>query len=107
MFRKFPRQGGGRVPRPKRTREDPGHDSLYKRALAGDVTACIFYLKNRRPDRWRDVQNITADVGHYIISDRPMTEEQWIAERTALDPKRIVDATQERHSSETPKDTEA
>ena len=23
--------------------------SLYKRALAGDVTACIFWLKNRKP----------------------------------------------------------
>lgn len=28
--------------------------SLYKRALAGDVTACIFWLKNRKPHKWRD-----------------------------------------------------
>lgn len=28
--------------------------SLYKRALAGDVTACIFWLKNRKPKQWRD-----------------------------------------------------
>ena len=28
--------------------------SLYKRALAGDVTACIFWLKNRKPQQWRD-----------------------------------------------------
>jgi hypothetical protein len=26
------------------------------------------------PSEWRDVQNIQADVGHYIISDRPLTE---------------------------------
>ena len=29
-------------------------DSLYQRALKGNVTACIFWLKNRRPDLWRD-----------------------------------------------------
>jgi hypothetical protein len=28
--------------------------------------------------------HISADVGHYIISDKPMTEEQWITERTKL-----------------------
>ena len=28
--------------------------SLYQRALKGNVTACIFWLKNRRPDLWRD-----------------------------------------------------
>jgi hypothetical protein len=67
--------GGGRVARQKTG------DRNSCMALAGDVTACIFYLKNRRPDRWRDVQNIQADVGHYIISDKPMTEEEWIAAR--------------------------
>ena len=59
-------------------------DSLYRKALTGDVGACCFWLKNRRPSEWRDVQNINADVGHYIISDRPMSEEQWIAERTKV-----------------------
>ena len=24
------------------------------------------------------------DVGHYLLSDRPLTEEQWIAERTKV-----------------------
>jgi hypothetical protein len=46
-----------------------------------NTTAAIFWLKNRRPHEWRDVQNVDAAVGHYIISDRPMTEEQWIKER--------------------------
>ena len=59
-------------------------ESLYRNALAGNTTAQIFWLKNRRPDRWRDVRNINADVGHYIISDKPMTEEQWIAERAKV-----------------------
>jgi hypothetical protein len=56
-------------------------DSLYKNALAGNVTAQIFWLKNRRPAEWRDVQNIEANHAHYIVADHPMTEEQWIAER--------------------------
>jgi hypothetical protein len=43
--------------------------------------AQIFWLKNRRPSEWRDVQNIEANHAHYIVADRPMTEEQWIAER--------------------------
>ena len=29
-------------------------NALLKKALAGDVTACIFWLKNRRPEVWRD-----------------------------------------------------
>jgi len=29
-------------------------NALHRRALAGDVTAQIFWLKNRRPDKWRD-----------------------------------------------------
>jgi hypothetical protein len=28
--------------------------ALYKKALAGDTTAMIFWLKNRRPNEWRD-----------------------------------------------------
>jgi hypothetical protein len=56
-------------------------DSLYRQALSGNVTACIFWLKNRRPSEWRDVQNVDAAIGHYIISDRPMTEQQWIEAR--------------------------
>ena len=53
------------------------------------MTACIFWLKNRKPHEWRDVQNINADVGHYILSDKPMTEDEWIATRTRLEPKTI------------------
>jgi hypothetical protein len=59
-------------------------ESLYRNALAGNTTAQIFWLKNRRPDRWRDVQNINADVRHYIISDRPLSESEWIEQRTKV-----------------------
>ena len=33
-------------------------NALLKKALKGDTTAQIFWLKNRRPDKWRDKQNI-------------------------------------------------
>lgn len=29
-------------------------NALLKKAISGDVTASIFWLKNRRPDKWRD-----------------------------------------------------
>ena len=29
-------------------------NALVKKALSGDVTAMIFWLKNRKPGRWRD-----------------------------------------------------
>ena len=48
----------------------------------------IFWLKNHRKDRWRDVQNVEADIGHYILSDRPMSEEEWIMQRTVFEQKR-------------------
>jgi hypothetical protein len=56
-------------------------ESLYRKALTGDVGACCFWLKNRRPAEWRDVQNIEANHAHYIVADRPMTEQEWIEAR--------------------------
>jgi hypothetical protein len=46
-----------------------------------DVTACIFWLKNRDPARWRDAWQVEHTLGKYVISDKPMTEEQWALER--------------------------
>ena len=75
-------------------------ESLYQQALAGNVGAICFWLKNRRPSEWRDVQNINADVGHYIISDRPMSEQQWIEERTKVIEAKPTDATVDRAAHE-------
>jgi hypothetical protein len=47
----------------------------YQEHVPPDVTACIFWLKNRKPADWRDVQNVEHVLGRYIIADRPMTEE--------------------------------
>lgn len=33
-------------------------NALFRNAIGGDTTAQIFWLKNRRPGKWRDKQNI-------------------------------------------------
>ena len=40
------------------------HKKVIKKKALPDVTAQIFWLKNRRPDKWRDKvdRNITADI---------------------------------------------
>jgi hypothetical protein len=53
----------------------------YIEHVPPDVTACIFWLKNRDPQHWRDTQQLEHVLGKYIISDQPMTEEQWAKER--------------------------
>jgi hypothetical protein len=36
-------------------------NALLKKALAGDVTAMIFWLKNRRRDKWRDRYDVRTN----------------------------------------------
>jgi hypothetical protein len=81
----------------KEASDDRVERSLYQLAIGWNgnppnVTAAIFWLKNRRPDRWRDVQQIDSQIGHYLLSDHPMSEEQWIAERTVIEGKRVTPA---------------
>ena len=63
----------------------------YIEHIPPDVTAGMFWLKNRDPVNWRDVQNVDHVLGKYIISDRPMTEEQWAAERATIIDERVVE----------------
>jgi hypothetical protein len=49
-----------------------------------DTTAAIFWLKNRDPAHWRDAWRLEHVTGKYVISDKPMTEEQWTRERATL-----------------------
>jgi hypothetical protein len=35
---------------------------LYQRALAGDVTSCIWGMKNEIPDKWHDRREVNAQV---------------------------------------------
>jgi hypothetical protein len=57
-----------------------------------DVTAQIFWLKNRDPKRWRDAWQVDAAVGTYIISDRPLTQEDWVKACGAT----VIDVTPEK-----------
>lgn len=38
-------------------------NALLNKALGGDATAQIFWLKNRKPDKWRDKPVIDAENG--------------------------------------------
>jgi hypothetical protein len=53
----------------------------YIEHVPPDVTAGIFWMKNRDPAHWRDNQQVEHVLGKYIISDRPMSEEEWARER--------------------------
>ncbi|MEW6555096.1 MAG: helix-turn-helix domain-containing protein [Actinomycetota bacterium] len=57
------------------TRKPVKVKTTYKH-MVPDVTACIFWLKNRRPKRWRDVSRIEAE----ITDDRTKEAGKQIAE---------------------------
>jgi hypothetical protein len=44
---------------------------------------CVAEL-NRDPQHWRDSQQLEHVLGKYLISDQPMTEEQWARERATV-----------------------
>jgi hypothetical protein len=63
----------------------------YTEHCPPDVGAAFIWLKNRDPDRWRDVQNVDHVLGKYIISDHPMTEEEWARERATIIDEKVVE----------------
>jgi hypothetical protein len=64
----------------------------YTEHVPPDVTAGIYWTKNRMPERWRDQQQIDHVLGKYLISDRPMTPEEWARERAdVLDESRMIE----------------
>jgi hypothetical protein len=84
-------------------REKPVY-APYIEHIPPDVTAGIFWLKNRDPQHWRDSQLLEHVLGKYIISDQPMTEEEWARERATVideqtnnDQPRFGDGREERH----------
>jgi hypothetical protein len=64
----------------------------YVEHVPPDVTAQIYWLKNRDPQHWRDSQQLEHVLGKYIISDQPMTPEQWARERAD-----VIDAKTEEN----------
>ena len=65
----------------------------YTEHVPPDVTAQIYWLKNRRPEQWRDVQNMHHAVGVYHLSESPMSESDWIRERTLNGEQLDLEAT--------------
>ena len=61
--------------------------------VSPDTTAAIFWLKNRDPAHWRDAWQLEHVTGKYVISDKPMTEEQWIKERATVIDGEATDVT--------------
>ena len=56
----------------------------YIEHVPPDVTAGIFWMKNRDPQNWRDSQQLEHVLGKYVISDKPMTQEEWARERATM-----------------------
>lgn len=42
-------------------------NALFKNAIEGNVTAQIFWLKNRKPDKWRDKPEVETEQGGITI----------------------------------------
>jgi hypothetical protein len=63
----------------------------YTEHCPPDVAAAFIWLKNRDPERWRDVQNVEHAIGKYIISDHPLTEEEWAKERATIIDEKVVE----------------
>jgi hypothetical protein len=65
----------------------------YEEHCPPDVGAAFIWLKNRDHDHWRDVQNLEHVLGKYLISDKPMTEEEWARERATIIDEKAIDVT--------------
>jgi hypothetical protein len=55
----------------------------YIAYMPPDPTSMIFWLKNRDPARWRDAWQLEHVTGKYVISDKPLTEAEWIKQTGA------------------------
>lgn len=53
--------------RGKETIDYAVENALLSKALCGDVTAQIFWLKNRRPDKWRDKPEPKTSTGNDLM----------------------------------------
>jgi hypothetical protein len=49
----------------------------YREHVPPDVTACIFWLKNRNPAQWRDAWQLEATLGKYVIADLEWMKEAY------------------------------
>lgn len=49
----------------------------YVEHLPPDTVACIFWLKNRRPQAWRDKVDIDATVRPCDVTANPLPPDEW------------------------------
>lgn len=49
-------------------------NALYNKAVGGDTTAMIFWLKNRNPIRWRDKQELEHSGDLNIVVKDPFAD---------------------------------
>ena len=59
----------------------------YRENVQPDVTAAIFWLKNRKPDAWKDRKDVTSDNRHHHSAEpvRPFAE--FLEQAIGLRPK--------------------
>jgi len=57
--------------------------SLWKKACEGHVLACIFWLCNRAPERWRHVQNVNVRHKGSVVQDVRYADVVKLAEKLA------------------------
>jgi hypothetical protein len=65
-------------------KDDPVY-APYRAKVAPDTTAAIFWLKNRRPDLWRDKvhqEHTGADGGPLFVIERPVPREDGSKPKT-------------------------
>jgi hypothetical protein len=54
--------------------DDEVEEALHQKALEGDTTAMIFWLKNRRPNDWRDKRETQLSGNVQTVPDRLVIE---------------------------------
>lgn len=62
------------IKRCKGTADDNVEKTLLDKALSGDVTSMIFWLKNRRSLQWRDKHEIKQELSGEITSNMNIKE---------------------------------
>ncbi len=71
-------------------------NALYQNALSGNVTAQIFYLKNRSPEEWQDRRDIaiktTGSVKWLISADPIATVSEWKDKHGLRDDSLAIDS---------------
>jgi hypothetical protein len=58
----------------------------YREHMPPEMAAIMFWLKNRRPNQWRERSEIEISRANYFIKDAPLTREEWEKRHAAQHP---------------------